>query len=457
MKNIYLRKTNIKTTTTRQAYLTSVSKQEHLITYTDLDILSEFKTINKELVIELPNEIMDHKSLNDSEYWAGLNERYINNFKHHTGYEHVAGSIHLNATGTNLHMHLSYVDRKLEKKPRVAKRDMYVYTSTGTRLKKNEYEESNPNHLKVAKGDTLLDFDKVSNEQKLEWKEFMLGDNNSKAKFELRREIRATLTDNSLKYSKCLESGLDIWYQKKMLSEYKELFRGLNNIVLQEFGEQTKYVKQERMQENGFIPYKKVGKILNNTPNEIQETIIEHNKVVNEYNMALKNKVIQNEELKHEDKRELIKQLKEDNKYTGTKNNTQKQNFVGKTEHIRVLLNTLMVKVENKIEGVYDWARELTRIGKREDRGNESMATGVGREGSNSRTRRESIGEQLSNLNFEIGGTEASSSGFEKTRSELEQKETNRDREFYNRTHGREEESTKRNKKVKRSTFEFEF
>lgn len=117
MKNIYLRKTNIKTTSNRQAYLTSESKQEHLITYTDLDIQSEFKTINKELVIELPNEVMNHKGLGDSEYWAGLNQRYINNFKHKTGYEHVAGAIHLNSTGTNLHMHLSYIDRKLEKKP----------------------------------------------------------------------------------------------------------------------------------------------------------------------------------------------------------------------------------------------------------------------------------------------------------------------------------------------------
>lgn len=456
MKSIYLRKNNIKTTATRQSYLTSDSKQEHLITYTDLNTSDEFKSINKELVIELPNEIMDHKGLGDSEYWAGLNQRYINNFKHKTGYEHVAGAIHLNATGTNLHMHLSYVDRKLEKEPRVAKRDMYVYTSTGARLKKQDYDETNPNHLKVARGDTLLDFDKVSNERKLEWKEYLLGEFDNKVKFELRREIRTLLTDNTTKYSKCIESGLDIWYQKKILSEYKELFRGLNNVILQEFGYQPKYIKQERMQENGFIPYKKVGKILNDTPNEVQETIIEHNQVVKEYNNALAKEVIYNEDLNFEDKREVIKELKEESKYSGAKNNTQKQNFVGKTEHIRLMLNTLKHKVERKLEVVYDWARELTDFGKREDRGNETVATGFGREGT-------SVSERLSTIGQEDNRTGRVRQVFENVGSELktqrtslEQAEENRDREFYEGTTIREEEIKRPNRSIRRSTYDFE-
>lgn len=456
MRSIYVRKNNIKTTSTRQRYLTSESKQEHLITYTDLEVIPEFKSINKELVIELPNELMDYKGLGDKQFWAGINERYINNFKHHTGYDRVAGAIHLNATGTNLHLHLSYIDRKLEATPKTAKRDSYVYVSTGARLKKKDYEESNPNHLKVARGDVLLDFDKVSNEQKLEWKEFMLGDNSNSAKFELRREIRATLQDDSLHFSKCQESGLDIWVQKSLLKGYKDLFKSLNNTILQEYGYTPKYVSNEKLQENGFLPYKKVGKILNDTPNEVQETIIEHNNVVKEYNDTLAREVISNEELTYEAKCDVINELKEENKYSGDKNNTQKQNFVAKTEHVRVLLGEIRLKVERKLEGIYDWARELTELGKREDRGNEAVATGFGSEGT-------TVSERLSTIGQEDNGTGRVRQVFENVGSELktqrtslEQAEENRDRELHERTTIREEEVERPNRRIRRPTYDFE-
>lgn len=456
MRSIYVRKNNIKTTSTRQRYLTSESKQEHLITYTDLEVIPEFKSINKELVIELPNELMDYKGLGDKQFWAGINERYINNFKHHTGYDRVAGAIHLNATGTNLHLHLSYIDRKLEATPKTAKRDSYVYVSTGARLKKKDYEESNPNHLKVARGDVLLDFDKVSKEQKLEWKEFMLGDNSNSAKFELRREIHATLQDNSLHFSKCQESGLDIWVQKSILKGYKDLFKSLNNTVLQEYGYTPKYVSNEKLQENGFLPYKKVGKILDGTPNEVQETIIEHNNVVKEYNDTLTREVISNDEIIFEDKREIISELKAENKYSGDKNNTRKQNFVAKTEHIRILLGELWLKVERKLEGIYDWARELTEIGKKEDRGNEVMATGVEREGDGIRTGRKSIGERLSSLNFEIEAVDTSSASLGEEIERMERRAEERERQVFEESIKREENAAKRSQRVRRPSFDFE-
>lgn len=449
MRSIYVRKNNIKTTSTRQSYLTSHSKQEHLVTYTDLEVLPDFKSINKELVIELPNELMDYKSLDDKEFWSGINQRYINNFKHHTGYDCVAGAIHLNATGTNLHLHLSYIDRKLESTPKVAKRDSYVYTSTGARLKRVDYDETNPNHLKVACGDVLLDFDKVSNEQKQKWKEFMLGDCDKTAKFELRREICATLQDTSLNYSKCKESGLDIWVQKSILKGYKELFKSLNNTILLECGYKGKYVSNEKLQENGFLPFKKVGKILDNTPNEVQQTIIEHNKVVKEYNSTLARDVISNDELQFEDKRDIISELKVENKYSGLKDNTRKQNFVGKTEHIKVMLYNLKLKVERKLEEYYDWTRNLADFGKKENRRDERVATGTGRMGT-------SIGERLSTLEFENGGTDQSSPRFAERSESLEQRKAESRRKLHEGTVEQREETEKSNRRTRRPSLDFE-
>ncbi len=93
---LYLcKENNIKTTSTRQRYLTSESKQEHLITYTDLEVIFEFKSINKELVIELSNELMDSKRLEVNSSGLVLT-RDINNIKHHTSYNRFAGAIHLN-------------------------------------------------------------------------------------------------------------------------------------------------------------------------------------------------------------------------------------------------------------------------------------------------------------------------------------------------------------------------
>lgn len=394
--------------------------------------------------------------IGDKQFWAGINERYINNFKHHTGYDRVAGAIHLNESGTNLHLHLSYIDRKLEATPKTAKRDSYVYVSTGARLKKKDYEESNPNHLKVARGDVLLDFDKVSNEKKLEWKEFMLGDNLNSAKFELRREIRATLQDDSLHFSKCQESGLDIWVQKSILKGYKDLFKSLNNTILQEYGYAPKYVSNEKLQENGFLPYKKVGKILDDTPNEVQETIIEHNNVVKEYNDTLAREVVSNDEIKFEDKREIINELKAENKYSGDKNNTRKQNFVGKTEHVRILLSELRLKVERKLEGLYDWAREFSSFGKAEDRRDGAVATRVRGEGATAGSRLSTIGQENNGTGrvrqvFENVGSE-----LKEQRASLEQTEETRDRELYKGTTKREEEIRKPDRSIRRPTYDFE-
>lgn len=308
MRNIYVRRTGIKTSATRQDYLTSKSKQEHLLAYSELDLKEEFKNINKEMVIELPNELMDQHSLDNKYCWEVIGKYYVNSFKANSGYEHVAYAIHLNSSRTNLHMHLSYIDRTLDNTPKLAKRDSCIYVSTGTKLKKSDYNESNPNHLKISKGDILLDYDKVSNEQKQEWKAFMLGGNPNKAKFDLRREIKDTLQDTSNSYSNCLEGGVDPRLLKSSLNEYKELFKELNNQLLNEYGYNSKYVVGD-MQELGLLPYKKVGKLVNDIPNEIQKNIINYNNSVKEFNNLVQESILDEVRIPKAKKLDLIEEI----------------------------------------------------------------------------------------------------------------------------------------------------
>lgn len=291
MKILYLRKSNIKYSNIRQNYLISEDKQEHLLYSSNLNFDYDFKNINKELVIELPNELMASVDNNELSY-EDIHNFYVDKFKKISGYQNVAASIHLNHSKSNLHMHLSYVDRKLESKPKLAKKDMYIYSSSGKRIRdKSKYDRFNPNHLKIKKGETLLDYSKIDDVTKSMFKTILTSKPNKDSslddKFALRDRIKHTYKmESEFKYSKCKESGLNIVEQKKILNFYKKEFTNLGNALLLEYNYDSKYVSKGDFKKFGLETQKKIGKV-NKKENTIQENNSLYNNIVKEYNNTL--------------------------------------------------------------------------------------------------------------------------------------------------------------------------
>lgn len=284
MKQIYLRQSSISTSSVRQSYLTSDEKQEYLLAHNELELLPEFKNINKELVIELPNEFLN-EFYNVENEAGDLLDLYISKFKELTNYENVSGAIHLNSNQTNLHMHLSYVDRKFEEIENIYKKDRYIYTS-GKPLKMKDYDENNPQHIKVKSGEAKLNFDLID-ASKLEEYLKKLKDNtvSNSEKFNLRREIiKETSQPTIKKWTSCLESNKDILSVKDTSNTYKKHFRELNNSVLKQYGYDEKYISKEKYDSLGLLSTKKVGKLVDDKPNKIQKNILKYNEYVEEYN-----------------------------------------------------------------------------------------------------------------------------------------------------------------------------
>lgn len=355
MKIMYLRKSNIFNSFLRQNYLISNDKQEHLLFSSSLDDLLDFKNINKELVLELPNELND-VVLNSNTSFNDIHDLYVNKFKQLTGYDNVSMAIHFNSSKTNLHAHLSYVDRHVITKYHVAKKDMYVYTSTGKRLKKQDYNEANPNHLLIKKGEQLLDYSNIDHSLIQKYKDD-LSINSSlsvKEQFELRRHIKDTYKKiDTLEYSKCLESGLSLLEQKKLLNSYKEEFKEFNNELLADFGFKPKYVDKDSYTKFGFETKKKIGKV-NDKLNTIQKNNIKYNKIIDEYNESLL-ELIQNKDIKKDLRKNLVKEEVQ------RKQEYNKKNTVNKYKEEK--LNHMIKKLMNLKEGI-DNINNLIEAGK---------------------------------------------------------------------------------------------
>lgn len=279
-RRMYLRRTKIKNISKRQDYLTSKKKQEYLLSYSTLNMNENFKNISKEIILELPNEFVEiHDDPNLELNIHEIRKLYEDVFRKHTGYENIASAIHMNKKETNLHIHLTYIDRVKELD--VLKTDKYIYASTGKEIKqRSKYDENNPNHLKIEKGSPNFNYDDLFSEQEIIDNKKRLGrysklDN--KKKFQLRREIESKLVNNKVyKYSNCIENDKNLNEIKEMTDSWNNIYVELSNKVLEKANRKSFYMKKDD-ENNLSLPMKKIGKEINGEYNKVQEKIWEYN------------------------------------------------------------------------------------------------------------------------------------------------------------------------------------